>query len=66
MPHIGPAPYPGVPFDLSASPVEYGKVAKIGEDNYEVLHKFLDMSEAEVTALQKEGVLYQAEHAVWR
>ena len=66
VPHIGPAPYPGVPFDLSASPVEYGKVAKIGEDNYEVLHKFLDMSEAEVTALQKEGVLYQAEHAVWR
>ena len=66
VPHVGPAPYPGVPFDLSESPTEYGKVPKIGEDNYEVLHKFLNMSEAEVAALVDEGVLYQAEHATWK
>lgn len=66
VPHIGLAPYPSVPFNLSDSPVEYGKIPKIGEDNYEVLHKFLNMSEDEVAALVEEGVLYQAEHAVWK
>lgn len=66
VPYVGPVPYPSVPFDLSASPIEYGKVSKIGEDNFEVLHKFLNMSEQEVSALREEGVLYQAEHAAWK
>lgn len=66
VPYVGPAPYPDVPFRLSASPIEYGKISKIGEDNYEVLHKFLNMSQEDVDSLLADGVLYQSEHSVWK
>ena len=66
VPYVGKALYPAIPFKLSDSPIEYGRVPKMGEDNYEVLHRFLDMDEETVEELTKEGVLYQAEHARWK
>ena len=66
VPYVGKAPYPAVPFRLSESPIEYGRVPKIGEDNYEVLHRFLDMDQEAVDHLTAEGVLYQSEHARWK
>ncbi len=66
VPYVGKASYPAVPFSLSDSPLEYGKIPKIGEDNYEVLHRFLGMDEETVKKLTEEGVLYQGEHARWK
>lgn len=66
VPYVGKAPYPDVSFRLSESPVDYDKISKIGEDNYEVLHKFLNKSQEEVDALLAEGVLYQGEHSFWK
>lgn len=66
VPYVGKAPYPAIPFKLSDSPIEYGRVPKMGEDNYEVLHRFLDMDKGTVDNLTKDGILYQAEHARWK
>lgn len=66
VPYVGKAPYPTIPFKLSASPIEYGRVPKMGEDNYEVLHRFLNVDRETVDTLTKDGVLYQAEHARWK
>lgn len=66
VPYVGKAPYPSVPFRLSESPIDYGRISKMGEDNYEILHRFLGMAHETVDNLTKEGVLYQAEHARWK
>lgn len=66
VPYVGKAPYPSIPFRLSESPIDYGRVSKMGEDNYEILHRFLGMDHETVDNLTKEGVLYQAEHARWK
>ena len=66
VPYVGKAPYPDIPFRLSASPIEFGRIPKIGEDNYDVLHEYLGMSMDEVISLTEAGILYQAEHAQWK
>lgn len=66
VPYVGKAPYFAVPFRLSDSPIEYGRVPKMGEDNYEVLHRFLGMNQETVDCLTEDGVLYKAEHARWK
>lgn len=63
VPFIGEVSYPRLPFTLSASPAEYGKISTIGEDNYEVLHKFLGKTKSDVDAFLKDGILYQSEHS---
>jgi len=63
VPYVGKVPYPEVPLHMSESPIQYGKVSKIGEDNYEVFHQLLNKTHEEVSELLAAGVLYQAEHS---
>jgi len=52
-----------MPFTLSGGTMEYNSAPMIGENNFEILHKFLGYSEERVKALTEEGVLYFGEHA---
>jgi len=62
IPYIGITPYPVMPITMSASAPSYVPSPKIGEQNFEILNRFLGMSQEEVDRLTAEGVLYQAEH----
>lgn len=63
VPFIGEVPYHCMPFTLSGGTMEYNSAPMIGENNFEILHKFLGYSEERVKALTEEGVLYFGEHA---
>lgn len=62
VPYVGLAPYPVMPITMSENEPSYARPPKIGEDNYEILHRFLGMTEEDVAKLEEEGVLYHAEH----
>lgn len=66
VPYIGTAPFPDMPVTLSSAPSEYRRAPKLGEDNEEVLSRFLGMSPEQVAALREKGVLYYSEHARWK
>lgn len=66
VPYVGEVPLPELPFTMSGFAYDFNRAPKIGEHNTEILHRFLDMSDAEITALTEEGVLYKAEHACWK
>jgi crotonobetainyl-CoA:carnitine CoA-transferase CaiB-like acyl-CoA transferase len=50
--------FPGVPFKLSRSPCQVGdKVPSIGEHNMDIYHRELGLSEGEIEALVRKGVI---------
>lgn len=63
IPYIGDTPYPITPFEMSDNEATFVRPPKIGEDNYEILSRFLGFSETEVAALTENGILYFGEHA---
>lgn len=65
VPYVGVIPYPSLPFTMSGSEAFYHRAPKIGEDNAEILARFLNMPESEVEALEREGVLYHGEHSCY-
>lgn len=65
VPYVGTIPYPSLPFTMSGAEAFYHRAPKLGEDNAAILGRFLNMSAEEVDALEREGVLYRAEHACY-
>lgn len=66
VPYVGTAPFPEFPVALSASPSEYRRAPKLGEDNEEILGRFLAMTPEQAAKLKEDHVLYYAEHARWK
>jgi crotonobetainyl-CoA:carnitine CoA-transferase CaiB-like acyl-CoA transferase len=59
-PDTGTFPYAGSPIRLSRTPAEYHSSPGLGEHNREVLGGLLGMSQDEITALEKAGVIGDA------
>lgn len=60
VPSVGPVALPKAPFHMSATPPRIPpKVAMLGEDNNEILSKYLGYSADTIAALLKSGVLAQ-------
>ena len=66
VPYIGTAPFPEMPITLSSTPSEYKRAPKLGENNEEVLDRFLGISSEEAGKLKENNVLYYSEHARWK
>jgi CoA:oxalate CoA-transferase len=57
---FGPIAFPVLPFRYSDAAIEIGsRCSLVGEDNYEVLGKFLNYPRARVDQLLREGFLYE-------
>jgi len=61
VPAFGPIAFPVLPFRFSDASIEIdSKCAVVGEDNHEVLRKFLNYAPDKVEALLREGVLFES------
>ena len=62
-PYVGDVPVADLPITISGVDFVFHRAPKLGEENREILQRFLGMSEEEIQKLYDEGILYQSEHA---
>ncbi|MCR5370263.1 MAG: hypothetical protein K6E83_06100, partial [Clostridium sp.] len=62
-PYVGDVPVADLPITISGVDFVFHRAPKLGEENREILQRFLGMSEGEIQKLYDEGILYQSEHA---
>ncbi len=67
VPGFGQTQFPVLPFRYSETAIEVGsKCALLGEDNFEVLSRYLQYPRQKVEQLLREGVLFESQFAAQR